>query len=641
MSEKLKIKFAGRFIDLLGQEMYGGPVPAVAELIANAWDADTKKVEVEIPQKLNKKSKIIVRDFGVGMTFQELNDFYLNVGYERRKSRGETTPGGRPVMGRKGIGKLAGFGIAENIVLRSVKNGEMVEFTLNYDELRSKEELDGFEFKPDKKIRTKDPSGVTVTYKDLKLSRSINKESFIKSMARRFALASDKMKILVNGDELKKDDLEFEHREPSKGWEKVNIKGLGEIEYWFGFTKNPINEPELRGISVFARGRVAQFAPFFFNLSGGINGQVGLEYLTGQVRADLLDEEDDYIATDRQTVNWQFDKPQILEEWGQKKIKELCRDWKKRRDKKKKDRFTKQYSEFNERINRLAKQEKADITSALDKIAIIERIDVDDFKVIANSMIQGVERESVKKVIKRINETDENSLPDLINVIQEWDIISAVSTAEVIFGKIEIIEQFDKHIKNRLPEKNSKDKLDMQDFIKKYPWLLGQEYEHLTPGEFSHEKGVDKWIEDELFEVNKEYKAHDKRENRRFDLLCMTNDWQIVILELMKPGKPIDYDHVMRLNRYVTRIRAAISSKGTKSIYHSKNVFGILIADKRDGDVSLSETINKFSDTLDTITWNALFESVQGRYKTYLQILKMKAPDDPRIKGLVNLDRHD
>jgi hypothetical protein len=85
-SPMLEMKFAGRFIDLLGQQMYGGPVPAVAELITNAWDADSPKVEVSIPEDPSLPgSEIIVRDFGTGMTFKELNDYYLTIGYERRQ----------------------------------------------------------------------------------------------------------------------------------------------------------------------------------------------------------------------------------------------------------------------------------------------------------------------------------------------------------------------------------------------------------------------------------------------------------------------------------------------------------------------------------------------------------------------------
>ena len=37
---KLFLRFHGRIIDSLGIQMYQSPVAAVAELIANAWDAD-------------------------------------------------------------------------------------------------------------------------------------------------------------------------------------------------------------------------------------------------------------------------------------------------------------------------------------------------------------------------------------------------------------------------------------------------------------------------------------------------------------------------------------------------------------------------------------------------------------------------
>jgi hypothetical protein len=70
-NRKLRIKFAGRLIDLLGHQMYGGPVPAVAELVANAWDADAEKVEIILPADIKSEgAEIIVRDYGTGMSFQ-------------------------------------------------------------------------------------------------------------------------------------------------------------------------------------------------------------------------------------------------------------------------------------------------------------------------------------------------------------------------------------------------------------------------------------------------------------------------------------------------------------------------------------------------------------------------------------------
>lgn len=635
---KLQIKFAGRLIDLLGQQMYGGAVPAVAELIANAWDADAEKIEITIPSDVREEgAEIIVRDYGTGMSFEELNQFYLHVGYERRK-RGETTGKGRRVMGRKGIGKLAGFGIAEKIIITSIQNKQLVELELNYTQLRELETTFNFEFPPLRDTTTEEADGVIITFKQLKLQRSINADSFRTSMSRRFALGSEAMEILVNNIQITKDGLNMEFRYPENGWQLEEVDGFGKIEYWFGFLKSTIQDSELRGVSVFARERVAQFTPFVFNLTGGINGQVALEYLTGQVKADILDDETDYIATDRQTVNWQFGKAPVLEEWGKAKIKELCADWKKKHDQRNVDRFQHKLGDFFLRIDNLSsEQEKKDLTSALTKVASLERITEDDFKVIANSMVSGVERESVKKVIQRINATSDEALPELFEAIKEWDIISAVSTAEIVFGRIKIIEQFKKHIDDRLPEKAAKGLIDMQTFIKQYPWLLGHGYDQLTPADFHHEKGVDKWIEDVLLDTNKEYSTGDEKDGRRFDLLCIKNDWLIIVLELMKPGKPEDYDHVMRLNRYVSKIQALINDNKTSENFKGKSVFGLLIADLPSKDSSLGVTKIALRNNLESITWNGLFESVKENYKEYYEVLKNKAPEDPRLKGLVNL----
>ena len=69
--------------------MYAGAVPAIAELVANARDADAPNVWIESPldEPIETSSEIRVRDDGVGMTFDEANDLYLAVGRDRRVSR--------------------------------------------------------------------------------------------------------------------------------------------------------------------------------------------------------------------------------------------------------------------------------------------------------------------------------------------------------------------------------------------------------------------------------------------------------------------------------------------------------------------------------------------------------------------------
>ena len=134
----------------------------VAELVANCYAADAENVLVQLPLStlLAKRGNggddangnhytIEVIDDGHGMTPQEAIDFYLKVGRDRRRA----TPGGglsrkkkRPVMGRKGIGKLAPFGDlppdGDHLGRRSkTKDGYLVaHFFLDYDELLKDEE---------------------------------------------------------------------------------------------------------------------------------------------------------------------------------------------------------------------------------------------------------------------------------------------------------------------------------------------------------------------------------------------------------------------------------------------------------------------------------------------------------------------
>ena len=310
----------------------------------------------------------------------------------------------------------------------------------------------------------------------------------------------------------------------------------------------------------------------------------------------------------------------------------------KRKDAKNIELFHHNYGEFFERIDTLPLQEKKDISLALDKIAKLGSINNDDFKIIANSMIAGIERESVKKIIKRINTSDENATEELLSAINEWDIISAVSTAEVVYGKLEIINQFQKLIDARTPEKSPRVAVDMQTFIKGHPWLLGPEYEQLTPADFFHEKGVDKWIEDIILEVDRnDFSSKDEREGKRFDLVCIKNEYLIVVLELMRPGLSADYDHASRLVRYVTRIQEGIAANGSQPRFQRMSVYGWLIADNIPKDQSLSTFCVSMRNYMDYTSWRGLFTTVHASYKDFFEILRQKAPADPRLKGLVSV----
>ena len=114
------LKISPRMLELLSKDLYTNLYFVLAELIANAYDADAENVYIDITD-----DSIRVEDDGVGMNPTELNDVYLFVGSETRNSNenARTSIKGRLKMGRKGIGKLAALSISEGFQLITVKDG--------------------------------------------------------------------------------------------------------------------------------------------------------------------------------------------------------------------------------------------------------------------------------------------------------------------------------------------------------------------------------------------------------------------------------------------------------------------------------------------------------------------------------------
>ena len=113
---KYLMTVTGQLFKHLGLQMYSGAIPAIAELVSNAYDAMARNVWITIPldRALTSEDKIVVRDDGHGMSADDANSLYLAVGRNRRSAGEMTKPYNglqpRRVQGRKGIGKLAAEG---------------------------------------------------------------------------------------------------------------------------------------------------------------------------------------------------------------------------------------------------------------------------------------------------------------------------------------------------------------------------------------------------------------------------------------------------------------------------------------------------------------------------------------------------
>ena len=349
-----KMTVAGQLFKHLGLQMYSGAVPAIAELISNAYDAMAKNVWIKLPtgRAIEQDDIIEVKDDGHGMSYQECNLLYLAVGRNRRSNQNEWTASynglnSRKVQGRKGIGKLAGFGIADLISIRTIRNNEVAHFGMDFDELtRSSNfaEIEGYnpETLQDDGLSTTDAPCTTIELSQLKVSRSIDEEQFKKSIARRLLVIDDNFTIYINGTPITRREVPFQFRYPSDlgEWEIAELENKQQFQWWAGFCNDTIPDEEQRGFVVYVRGKLAQ-TPWFFDLSGGVWGQHGMQYLTGEIQADFLDERVDLIATDRGTIRWEDPMAVPLKEWARKKIRQLLEDW---TDKRREEKIKKSHS---------------------------------------------------------------------------------------------------------------------------------------------------------------------------------------------------------------------------------------------------------------------------------------------------------
>jgi len=128
MDKEYKLNIDPRILELLGPSLYTNIYYVLAELIANAYDADAHNVYI-----ISNKDDITVEDDGKGMSYANGDiQKYLNVAAVSRNRADEAlTPLHRRKMGRKGVGKLAALSVSENVLVKTICNGEKSGFVLS------------------------------------------------------------------------------------------------------------------------------------------------------------------------------------------------------------------------------------------------------------------------------------------------------------------------------------------------------------------------------------------------------------------------------------------------------------------------------------------------------------------------------
>lgn len=485
----LVLRFGGSLVEQLGAQLYPSVTATVAELISNAWDADAKHVWISVPfgSAWDEDSEIVVTDDGHGMTRAQAQAAYLIVGRKRRLETGIASEGGRLVHGRKGIGKLAAFGTAGVLECTTLRDGTQTAFGLDYDEIRKLDPSQDYEVVDVPSAPSLvDPegnqlsSGTRIRLTRLKLKKAISQDAFLRSMSRRFSLNMNDFEVRVNATaQLSRFDIETEFRFPADGcpdgavalddgWAEETIGGKP-VKWWIGFTEKPLNEDQQQGISVLAHGKMAQ-RPFKFERSQGTEGQLGQEYLVGEVLADWIDDgidiDDDLIQSNRDQLQLEDSRLEEFVDWGRRRLAWALRE----RADLRRGKALAGY-EASDQVEELLQQfTPGERNRYLGVARVLSRIPEMDQTGIVDTMqtvINSRSDRAVRELMERIEQEDDPTQVRMWTLVNEFGLIDARRSQSLIAARLSTLRSL-----KRALETGAREVPDIHTIIAKDPWLL-------------------------------------------------------------------------------------------------------------------------------------------------------------------------
>lgn len=153
MTEKIKdgyykIKPAGRHIITIGRDLIKDKYAAIVELVKNSYDADAQNCTISLsPIEIENQPsvKVTIKDDGHGMSFDTVVNKWMVPSTDDKVHR-ITSPSGRMMQGRKGIGRYSASIIGDDLVLQTVSvNKELTTLYLiwkNFENAQYLEDVD-------------------------------------------------------------------------------------------------------------------------------------------------------------------------------------------------------------------------------------------------------------------------------------------------------------------------------------------------------------------------------------------------------------------------------------------------------------------------------------------------------------------
>lgn len=635
MANEYTMKISRLTVDKLGVKLYDRVSAVIAELVSNSYDADATEVFVRAPMGQflatraggsisDKGFEIRVADNGIGMTpgkTGEMQQFFLVVGAERRNDQRRGAVSRiykRKVMGRKGVGKLAPFGICKIIEVVS-SGGERIErrqegriekgfltshVIMNYDDIVSEKDDENGDYQPetgefDGTIR--EGAGTEVILKEFNFRRVPGIEELSRQIAQRFGIESEDWKITLQDNVKTFGGVDYSRIVGTFAVETMpNTRilfrydgGTHEVigpdesmifdlnpgfEYndrfysingWVAYAKHPYKDDLMAGIRIYCRGKIAAQTSVFGRRAGFTGEHNVRSYLVGELHADWLDEHDDLIQTDRRDILWSDELGVAFQKWGQRivqRIGTLSRDPMRKaalqiffETGQVEERVRDAYPSKNEDPIR---KQAVEVASTLGRT--VSRSDAEDREIVEDLVdlsIALAPHITLDGMMRRAAEQTETPLAALSAILRTARIAELSSFGRIAQDRLKVIDRLET-LKDNVETKED----SLQNLIEDAPWLINPEWAPVVANQalgtlrrefekyYSEKTGVAISLSD--FE----------NPNRRPDFVLSSQEGVVQIIEIKKPKHKLKNDEVDRIVSYHDNVESFLREEGNQEI---------------------------------------------------------------------------
>lgn len=664
-SDKYTMRISRLTVDKLGIQMYDRVSAVLAELIANSYDADAENVTIHLPfgQYLARKIQgeivdqgfeIVIEDDGCGMTSDEINDYYLNVGYNRRHSRNERTPKhDRLVMGRKGIGKLAPFGICHVVEVISA-GGEQTgqgyhvsNLILNLDDIvdeRHDENGNVLPYHPQPGPLDgtfSDESGTKLILREFDRRRVPQRDDLSRQMAARFGLSQVNWSVQLldsdrNQPSIVVGDLSvdlMENTRISVNERPVTADELSlPVSGWIAYARDPYKDETMAGVRLYARGKiVAQTRDF--DIETGFTGEFKMRsYLTGAIHAEWLDSDNDLVQTDRQDIIWSSEYGDALRQWGQTLLRELAARAESSAKKRSWEIFLEK-SRLRERLQSALPNQSVVRESVLRAAqSIVSQADRDSLndldyveRVVRLAYAIGPHT-TLLNALEEVGSLSSGPVSAILDLFEKARLVEIYSLGQVAQERVDAVESLEHLVTDPLTEERQ-----LQKLVENAPWLVHPDWTPLTSNQSlsSTRSSFESW-----------YQANYGREvvtsaidrpSKQPDFVMLNHEGCLEVIEIKRPQHAMTDGEFDRAFGYLQAVESFIDkNEAVRSIYPYARL--TIVCDKlRLGDMPgrLVETDSRICNR----TWHDLLETTKRRHDDFLAAVTLLQGELPPTAG--------